>query len=179
MNHLFDTCTIIHAISDEEEIERIANHCCSLGDKFSISDEILKELKPPKSLSDEDCETNTLYSYIKLFIAAGKINLIDCCQNAEIKSNLNDIRDRYYKWMGNPKFCKELISQGKLTLEEYRSPNFRYKDIGECTLIAIALVDPTSNLIISEDHGAVYKFPKENLFTHYSKFGIQIMKYGA
>ena len=91
MNHLFDTCTIIHAISDEEEIERIANHCCSLGDKFSISDEILKELKPPKSLSDEDCETNTLYSYIKLFIAAGKINLIDCCQNAEIKSNLNDI----------------------------------------------------------------------------------------
>lgn len=181
MNHLFDSCTIMHEIADIEEIERVIDFCYKKKEKFSVTTEIIKELEPPASKSDdtEECweSARTIYSYMQLFVKSKKVALIDCWDKSDIEQNIKQIRKRFYGWMENPRFCNELIRTGKLTSEEYRSYNFRYKDIGECTLIAVALLDPMSYIIISEDAGRAYKFPNINIFDYYRKQGLTIMKY--
>lgn len=181
MNHLFDSCTIKHAISEIEEIERIIDFCFEKKEKFSVTTEIIKELEPPASKfnnTDEYWESaRIIYSYMQLFIKSEKVALIDCWDKAEVENNIKQIRKRFYGWMENPRYCRALIKTGKLTNEEYKSKNFRYKDIGECTLIAVALLDPTSYIIISEDAGRAYKFPNINIFDYYREQGLAIMKY--
>jgi len=66
-----------------------------------------------------------------------------------------------------------LIQKGKIRPEERKS--FKYKDLGECSLIAIALENVSSNIIVTNDKGKIYLKPYENIFDFYPD--VKVMNY--
>lgn len=181
IDHLFDTCTITREIHNEDMLDNVIGCCENKKVNFSISNAVLDELykpaKKPNDCSDEDYQAiGKISEYVKFNIKTRKINLINDCQNETLKI-LQEIRRRYYSWMTNPKELNRLISQGEITKEQIKTRKFRNKDMGECSLVAIALTDPENYIIVSEDKGRVYKHPDINIFDYYKYKGIKIYKF--
>lgn len=177
MQHLFDTCTIKHKLKTDTAIFAVAKYCKSIEEPFTLSSEIKKELQPPIKLEQPEYELAAkVVTYIDRYITSGHISLIDLNTDSKIKLVYNKIRQQYYGWMTRTDYCKQLIENGDLTKEEYRSPGFKYKDAGECSLIAIALLSPETNIIISEDKGVVFSHPNINIFDVFKDKGLCIVK---
>ena len=178
MNHLFDTCTIKNRLRDGSTILSVSEYCYKTSEPFIISSEIQIELKPPERLDSAVFEiAKKTASAVEFCIKLGYIQLIDIESDNIMADNYRKIRRRYYGWMTKSDYCKKLIKDGILTEEEYKSRGFRYRDAGECTLIAIAMTDPENFTIISEDNGKVYMHPLENIFDTYRELGIIVVKY--
>ena len=115
--------------------------------------------------------------HTELLIKAQKLKVICVSDDAHIKENYMRTRKDHYSWMTDPAFCMRLIRQGRLSEPDYRSNGFRYKDVGECSLIAIALTNINDYIIVSEDKGRVYCHPDINIFNCYREKGVIIIKY--
>ena len=137
---------------------------------MAISNIILEELRYPQNAKFED---NKLETLINNMIAQNKIKYIDINQNPKIKQRLDNIRSRHYKWMTNPEYVRMLIQKGKIKSEDRKS--FKYKDLGECSLIAIALENVNDNIIVTNDKGKIYLKPYENIFGFYPD--VKVMNY--
>lgn len=178
MEHLFDTCTILHKLECEDYIEQIGAFCKGREDEFSVSNEILNELRPSSWMPTEEFEkSKILYQYVRLFEMANTIKIIDINADDNVKRLYENIRKRYYGWMTNPRYCRNLIQKGLLTQSTYMSKGFRYKDAGECSLIAIALNSPQTSVIVSEDKGKVCSHPNINIFEIYRGRGLCIINF--
>ncbi|SHI24087.1 hypothetical protein SAMN02745823_03797 [Sporobacter termitidis DSM 10068] len=178
MEHLFDTCTIKHELKTDTVIFAVAEYCSNIKEPFTISSVIKNELRPPNTLSKAEYEkASRVNAYIERYIKSGHIKVIDISTENTIKLNFNKLRQCHYGWMTRGDYCKHLIETGELTLEEYKSPGFRNRDAGECSLIAIALTSPKSYVIISEDKGVVFSHPHINIFDVFKSKGLNIVKF--
>ena len=177
MEHLFDTCTIKHQLKTDAVIFAVTEYCLGIEEPFSISSVIKKELRPPDSLSESEHEAaSRVYAYVERYIASKNIKVIDM-SDEKVKLNYNKIRQYHYGWMTRVDYCRNLIDTGLLTLDEYRSPGFRNRDAGECSLIAIALTSPDDYIIVSEDKGVKTSHPDVNIFDIFKNQGLVIVRF--
>ncbi len=168
MVYLIDSCVII---SNLNEATKIINMKKRIGsNEAAISNIIINELKQPQNAKFKD---NKLDNLLLNLITQKQIKLIDINNNPKIKQTLENIRCRHYRWMTDPEYVKMLIQTGKIKPEDRKS--FKYKDLGECSLIAIALEDVNENIIITNDKGKIYMKPYENIFDSYPD--IKVMNY--
>jgi len=168
MIYLIDSCVII---SNLNEASKIINMSKKLReDRVAISNIILDELKQPQNAKFKD---DKLEALIINMVNQKQIKFIDINANPKIKQRLDNIRNRHYRWMTDPEYVKMLIQKGKIRPEERKS--FKYKDLGECSLIAIALENVSSNIIVTNDKGKIYLKPYENIFDFYPD--VKVMNY--
>lgn len=179
MGYLKDTCVLKHNIDTGDKIYKVAQHCKECGKQFSVTDYVLDEIKPGKSVDVENAKHSTnLLSGLEGAVNSKVISKIEIDSNQVYKKNFRDIRRRYYYWISDTEYLKKLVDEGSMTLEEVRSKGLKYKDYGECSCIAVAMEDPKKYIIVSNDKGAVYKHPSINLFQKYTKsHDIQVMTY--
>lgn len=179
MKYLKDSCVFIDRTQDRDSIINIALHCKHRREKIAISQQIIDELHPGRRLERSVREKGIeLQESVQGAINSRLIDLISIEQDRRINDKYKEIRKRFYSWMTNPIYIRNMIDSGKLTIEEVRSKGFKHKDEGECTLIAIALSDPQNYIIITQDKGRVYKKPHENLFDTYAiPNNISVMNY--
>ena len=181
LDHLFDTSSIIKGLKNTDILKNVINSCLEQNSHFTVSDIIISELNPPEnwkhSRSDDYHLALIQQHYLQYCINNQMVRHIIIAENHQIKHNYSQIRSRYYSWMSDPNFCRRLISKGILTIEDVKSPGFKNKDRGECSLIAIALTSPESYIIVTEDYGRVFGRPNINIFTEYEKQGIKVTSY--
>lgn len=176
MIYLFDTCTLKHELGTGQKVDEVAEYCKKNNLIFCISNEIIKELEPNKNKlsKDEFNSSHELYAYVDLLAKSNKIELINIEEDEDIFRNFSKIRKTHYGWMKNRKYCMDILG---LKASQISSKSFKYKDVGECSLIAIALTNPSIHIIISEDKGQVHLHPNINIFDEYKYKGIVVSKY--
>ena len=168
MIYLIDSCVIIRNLNEASKIFEVNKKLKE--DETAISNVIIDELKLPQNASFKDDKLETL---ITNMINQKQIKLIDINSNSKIKKTLDNIRSKHYRWMTDPEYVKMLIQTGKIQPEERKS--FKYKDLGECSLIAIALENVNDNIIVTNDKGRIYLKPYENIFEYYPN--VRVMNY--
>lgn len=180
MGYLYDSCVFIHCIKGASEILKVAAHCKNQKKRMIVSDEVVNELYPGKKVEEESIRESAIaLQKCVLFAINGKvIDIINIKENCEIHSNYKKIRAQFYGWMTRTDYLDRLIKRGIITAEEIKSKGFRFKDVGECTLVAIAMTNPHTYEIITEDKGEVYKHPNQNIFDTYTAcYEIKVWKY--
>ena len=170
MYYLVDTNVFLHAINDD--IFSVADLCKKNGTDITITDTILKELKPGYYLEQEDQTAKDIYTAVyNLTYGTMGMKVIRKVALDDIpgaKEELKKIRTRFYGWMRDNEYLKHLISQGKILREDIKKESFRNKDMGECELIAIAKCSADQYEIVSNDKGRVFLHPDQNLFDSYA-----------
>ena len=175
MKYLIDTCIFFNKLNNGEIILNSCEKVKRDSNMNCISNEILKELEEPIHNVKNN---NELYTVVKNVIFMFKrMELIDINESEVMQKNLKNIRSRFYGWQTDTVYLQKLIKDGVITPEEVKSPGFRYKDLGECSLIAIALTSPETYTIVTDDNGKTYKFPDQNLFNTYSD--VKVVKYNS
>lgn len=178
MGVLKDTCVFISNTETSERIFEFSKDCSSINKELIISDEILRELKPGKALAKSiKVQAENRYSAVQGAIGLNIIKLFDIKSSDQAYRNYTKIRKNFYSWMKNPKYLKRLISSGLLKREVISSPNFEYKDAGECSLVAIAMTNKDKYLIVSNDKGEVFAHPETNIYDNKIASGIQVMNF--
>jgi len=170
MGYLKDSCVFIKHINTGNKILEVSAHCKRNNKRLVISDEILTELYPGAQVEKEQERESAkeLYKSVDFAVNTNLIEMIRLKDSPEIMSNYRTIRNRFYGWMKDHSYLKKLIKDGLITKEEIQSKGFKYKDVGECSLIAIAMVEHNLT-IVTNDKGKVYKHPEQNLFDTYAK----------
>ena len=171
MYYLVDTNIFLWAI--KEKIYDVANDCKKINKDIVITSTILNELEPGNDKSKEDPSLRDVYVQVNNLVTGGMgaklITKVDISTIPKAKAEYQKIRNRFYSWMGDADYLKQLIDNNKLTEKEIKSSTFRNKDKGECELIALAIADPENyNMIVSDDKGRVYVHPEQNLFDDYA-----------
>lgn len=170
MYYLVDTNVFLHSINDN--IFRIANLCKNKGCDITITDTILKELEPGYYLLLEDESAIEIYTAVDgLSHGHRGIKLIRIVNPEDVPGateELKKIRRRFYSWMTDVVYLNHLVSEGKITREDIRKQSFRYKDLGECELISIAMCSQDKYVIVTNDKGRVFLHPEQNLFDTYA-----------
>lgn len=162
MRYLVDTNVFMHDICDE--IISVANHCKNGKCGMYISPTILEELRPPAISNLPSGYYNSVDNCINGMLRDKHfIDMIEL--NKAAKKELSNIRKRFYSWTLEPEYIKWLLEKGDL--EEKEIKNLRYKDLGECELLAIAISSENKYKIVTNDFGRVYKHPEQNIFETY------------
>lgn len=162
MTFLIDSCVFFNNLNEATKIIEVNEK--SKEQIKAISEVIMNELQQPL---DAKFDATNLDTMISRFINQKVFTLIDTNSNQKYKDNLSNIRKRYYRWMTDPEYLNMLQAKGILTVDERKSKGFKYKDLGECSLIAIALTDIDNYIIVSNDKGKVYKHPHTNIFKEF------------
>lgn len=170
MTFLIDSCVFFNNLNEATKIIEINEK--SKEQVKAISEVIMNELQQPLNASFDATNLDTM---ISRFIEQKVITLIDTNSKKAYKDNLSNIRKRYYRWMTDPEYLNMLQAKGKLTVDERKSKGFKFKDLGECSLIAIALTDIDNYIIVSNDKGKVYKHPNTNIFKEFPN--VKVMTY--
>ena len=178
MYYLVDTNVFLHAICDE--IYTVANLCKENNQEVTITETILNELEPGYYLEIEDETAKEAYNAVhNLTFGTMGIKTIRLVKLEEIpgaKEELKKIRRRFYDWMKDPNYLKNLIAKGKISEDDIKKKSFRNKDMGECELIAIAKVSSDEHQIVTNDKGRVFLHPEQNLFDEYaSEIGLTVL----
>lgn len=171
MKFLVDTNIFLHAINDH--IVAIACKCKERNSMVNITEAILNELDPG---FNGDILFQETYNCVSKCCdhPLNIINVINIDDLVEAKRIYESIRARYYRWMTNASYLKRLIKEDKITQDEIKSRAFKYKDVGECELIALAKSSNGKYIIVSNDKGVVYKHPHINIFNIFRKQGLDI-----
>jgi hypothetical protein len=179
LGYLNDTCVFKHHINEASKIINVATHCIKQNKRMIVSNEIVNELYPGKNLEESVRERAIeLHKCIEFAIDSKIIDIINITQNCEMSNNYKKIRNEFYGWMNRTDYLQKLMKDGKITKEEIQSKGFKFKDVGECTLVAIAMTNPHKYVIVTEDKGLVYKHPDQNIFDTYAPcHEIEIWKY--
>ena len=181
MANLFDSCSLI-VISDTERLLNIAK-CCKndLKNKMGITSVILRELRGHAQTDNTPTEDYyALQNYIELYIQSKDIDFLNIESNPEYYKSYIDIRKKFYGWMINKKYFEQLKSKGKidpsLNFNDMRE-QYQKVDVGECSLLSIAVLNPTNSIIVSEDSGRSHYLPSQNIFDIFKRKGIEILTY--
>lgn len=179
MNNLIDTCVFLEKIVTPNNLINFTKKSIDRGEEISTSNIIMDELQPTPSLREKDTEVSigilrTIDSILNK--NSENICIINIYNNKEYKQNLDNIRKRFYSHVSDVNSLRQLIAKGEMKREEISIA--RKKDMGECSLIAIAMTNPKKYIIITEDQGKVYIKPQINLFQKYKdKYDLKIISY--
>lgn len=166
--HLIDTNVFIEYL--EDRLYEVIQKCEKIKVDLTITDEILRELQPSKK-SDMNKDLSVM---VENYCKWKKIKYIDLdsAENEEIKKRYKAIRKTHYSWIKDTDYLRNLIEKGVLEKKEIK--NLKYRDVGECQLIAFAIENKDS-IIVTQDKGKVYKHPEIDLFDLFKKSdGVQV-----
>ena len=178
MIYLKDTCVLIEQF-DTLELIRVASIYKDTNDVFALTDIIIDELYPGKSVNECDAEkSKNLLAGINILEESNLLETYSVKSEGKYKDNFNKIRRAFYGHLKDPKFVKEALAKGEITREQFRSRTYIYKDYGECSCIAVAVENPKDIVIISNDKGRIFLKPNINLFDKYRELNnIQVFNY--
>ena len=162
MRYLIDSNVFFHKI--KEDILTVAKSCKKNNCGMYVSPAILNELEAPKKSGySNDCY-NIVNSCVYGVLSEYKfIQLAEL--SADARREYQKIRNKYYRWTLDPRYLRSLIEKNILTEEDVKK--VRYKDIGECELLAIAKTSKSDHYIVTDDFGKVYLHPEQNVFDFY------------
>lgn len=162
MRYLIDTNVFMNEITDS--IIDVAKFCKNENCGMYISPTILRELEPPVNSNFSNGCFNVVNNCINgVLCNKGFIQMVEISKEA--REEYKRIRSRHYRWIEDPDYLKKMMDEGKLTLDEIKS--IRYKDVGECELLAVAKTEKKAHEIVTDDLGRVYKHPFYNIFEYY------------
>lgn len=179
MKYLKDTCVFIYKIDTASEILDVARHCENIGSKLCVTSTVMEELSPGPRVPKEKAEkSKDIKQYLEFGCESKIVNIINIDESDKYKSNLKDIRRRYYDHLRDPDELNELVEKGLYTREQVRSKWFRNKDMGECSCIAIAMENTEDFVIVTDDKGRIFLKPDINLFEIYKdSHNIRVLNY--
>ncbi|MTI49722.1 MAG: hypothetical protein FH761_17970 [Firmicutes bacterium] len=180
MGFIKDTCVFIGKIKVGSEILNIATHCKKMNKELCVTDIVLDEIPPGRTLREKEPDkaklaqdlANSLDNSVKM----GLINVLGVKGTGKYQKNYKDIRDRYYRKLSDPRHLREMIKNGECTKNEAKY--LKYKDAGECSCIAVAMEYPNDYIIVTEDKGRIFMRKEINLFEVYKEsHNIQVWSY--
>lgn len=165
MNLLIDTNVFFHTINSN--IYSVAVSCKDLGNDMCITETILWELEPGYCQEEKDASSREIHTSVSNFIKKpfDVIKFVNIDEIDGARDELKKIRKRFYSWIYDTSYLNRLIQEGELTKQEIKY--LKYKDLGECELLAVAITSNEHKVIISNDKGRVYKHPEQNIFETY------------
>mgnify|MGYP004527705873 CR=1 FL=1 len=178
MIYLKDTCVLIKKF-DTSELIRVTSIYKDTKDVFALTDIIIDELHPGKSVNEYDAEkSNNLLSGIKVLENSHLLETYSVKGKGKYKDNFDKIRRAFYGHLKDHNFVKQALAKGEITREQFKNRTYIYKDYGECSCIAVAIENPKEISIVSNDKGRVFLKPNINLFNKYiESHNIQVLNY--
>lgn len=178
MIYLKDTCVLIKKF-DTSEIIRVAGIYKDTNDTFGLTDIIMDELRPGKSVNQCDAEkSKSLLACIKVLENSHLLETYLVKDNGKYKDNFDKIRRAFYGHLKDLNFVRQALAKGEITKEQFKNRTYIYKDYGECSCIAVAMENPTEIAIVSNDKGRIFLKPAINLFDKYRESdNIQVFDY--
>lgn len=175
MKTLIDTCVLVHKITLPSKLINFAQDINKSNNQLSITDIIFNELQVTPNLTEEQKDISTgIINVIEYENSI--IEIIDTSSNEQYKQNLDNIRKRFYSHVTDIKQLKKALDEGKIQKNQIKS--LRKKDLGECSLIAVAITDPNNIIIVTDDIGRITLKPDINLFEKYKlEYNINIYNY--
>lgn len=178
MIYLKDTCVLIKKFNTSEII-RVAGIYKDTNDTFALTDIIMDELHPGKSVNEYDAEkSKSLLAGIKVLENSHLLETYSVKDSGKYKDNFDKIRRAFYGHLKDPNFIRQALAKGEITKEQFKNRTYIYKDYGECSCIAVAMENPTEIAIVSNDKGRIFLKPAINLFNKYRESdNIQVLDY--
>ncbi|WP_160676758.1 hypothetical protein [Clostridium sp. C8-1-8] len=169
MIYLKDTCVLIKKFNSLELINT-ATMYKETKDTFALTDVILDELRPGKSVNQYDADkSKNLLSGIKILEQSNAVKTYCVKSDVKYKSNFDKIRRAFYGHLKDPRVIKKALANNEITMEQFKSRSYVYKDYGECSCIAVAMDEPNNICIVSNDKGRIFLKPDINLFDKYKE----------
>lgn len=177
MIYLKDTCVLIEEF-DTLKIINTAN-LYKKKDTFALTDIIIDELYPGKSINVIDAEkSKSLLAGISRLEKSKALKTYIIKEDGKYKSNFNKIRKAFYGHLKDVNAVKEALKKGEITPEQFKNRTYLYKDYGECSCIAVAIENPDDIVIVSNDKGRIFLKPNINLFNKYEESNnIKVINY--
>ncbi|MGL5151107.1 MAG: hypothetical protein ACRC7N_11105 [Clostridium sp.] len=178
MIYLKDTCVLIKKF-DTSELIRVSSMYKDTNDVFALTDIIIDELYPGKSVNEYDAEkSKNLLAGIKVLENSRLLETYSVKDKGKYKENFDKIRRAFYGHLKDPNFVRQALVRGEITKEQFRNRSYIYKDYGECSCIAVAIENPKEISIVSNDKGRIFLKPNINLFKKYRESdSIQVFNY--
>lgn len=178
MIYLKDTCVLIKKFNTSEII-RVAGIYKDTNDTFALTDIIMDELHPGKSVNEYDAEkSKSLLAGIKVLENSHLLETYSVKDSGKYKDNFDKIRRAFYGHLKDPNFIRQALAKGEIKKEQFKNRTYIYKDYGECSCIAVAMENPTEIAIVSNDKGRIFLKPAINLFNKYRESdNIQVLDY--
>jgi predicted nucleic acid-binding protein len=163
LKYLIDTNIFIHTINSN--IYAVAAKCNDIGSKMYITPTIIDELSPGYKLTEITKQEAQEILNCVTTMTKSPFNLIDIVSLDSVdgaRQIYKSLRDGFYSWIYKTDYLHLMIQQGKLLPEDIKT--LKYRDIGECELLAMAKASKGAYLLITNDQGRVYKHPYINIF---------------
>jgi len=143
----------------------VAARCNCIGSNMNITPTILEEISPGYKLAeDTKAESREILNSVTM-MTKNPFNLINIISLDDIEGAnkiYKSIRNGFYSWITDARFLQLKIDQGELTQKDIKT--LKYRDVGECELLAIAKASRGKYVLITNDQGEVYLHPFENIF---------------
>lgn len=178
MIYLKDTCVLIKNF-DASELIRVASIYKDTNDVFALTDIIIDELHPGKSVNEYDAaKSKNLLAGIKVLENSHLLETYSVKDKGKYKDNFDKIRRAFYGHLKDPNFVRQALAKGEITKEQFKNRTYIFKDYGECSCIAVAIENPEEISIVSNDKGRIFLKPNINLFNKYRESdNIQVFNY--
>jgi len=178
MIYLKDTCVFINYFDAFKLLQLLQSYKNS-SDTFGITDVVIGELNPGKSVVAEDAEkSKSMLGLIDLLGKSKDVLKYNVEQEEKYKINFNNIRRRFYGHLDDVQAVKKAVKKGEISQESFKNKTYRRKDVGECSCIAVAMLDPDNINIVSDDKGRVFLKPEINLFDKFVQSnGIRVLEF--
>ncbi|WP_130055582.1 hypothetical protein [Bacillus thuringiensis] len=178
MIYLKDTCVFINRFNSLSIIQLLQKYKNS-PNSFGVTDIVVNELNPGKAVDIADAEkSKSMLSVVNLLEKSHDIVKYNVAGEEEYEKNFQKIRRQFYGHLNDPKAVKKALANNEITKEAFKNRTYKFKDYGECSCIAVAMLQPEEISIVSDDKGRVFLKPDINLFDKYKQsHGINVLGY--
>lgn len=168
MKFLKDTCIFLHKLNTERKIERALTHCDKCKKTVAITQNILDELEPGPNVSSEEAKLAIkLRGCLDKHIENQRMEKLSLKDNPKANRNYSNIRRRFYRWTTDPHVAKQMYEEGKI--RSCQREYLKKVGVGECSLLAFAMLDRDNSTIVTEDAGYPYAGADVDIFSEYNE----------
>lgn len=148
-------------------------------DSFGVTDIVMNELKPGRSVDIKDAEkSKSMLGIVNLLGKSRDLVKYNVETEEEYQKNFQQIRRQFYGHLSDVNSVKKALANKEISMEAFKTRAYKYKDYGECSCIAVAMLKPDEISIVSDDKGRVFLKPNINLFNKYkASHGIKVLGY--
>jgi len=149
--YLKDTCLFINRFTSLGVIELLQSYKES-SNKFGITDVVMNELRPGSAVKPEDADkSNSMLGVVNILEKSRDIKKYDVETDDEYKKNFKKIRKQFYGHLEDINAVKKALKNNEISKAAFKNRSYRYKDYGECSCIAVAMLNPDEVSIVSDD----------------------------
>ncbi|KMK77961.1 hypothetical protein [Alkalihalobacillus pseudalcaliphilus] len=178
MIYLKDTCVFINRFNSLGIIQLLQNYKNSTN-SFGVTDIVINELNPGRAVEAADAEkSKSMLGVVNLLEKSRDLVKYDVETEEKYQKNFQKIRKQFYGHLNDLNFVKKALAKKEITNESFKNRTYKFKDYGECSCIAVAMLEPEEVSIVSDDKGRVFLKPNINLFDKYKEsHGIKVLEY--